>query len=124
MTHAFCSPSLQLYRLEKFDESSRCYRKLMRGVKDERTEERETNYLAAVAGASQKSGAPTWQVRLTPIPTSFTLLILFSCSSQRLPVDSQSYETLYNASCCQLAVGQVKEADQLLERAKGSWELP
>ncbi|XP_078587829.1 signal recognition particle subunit SRP72-like [Branchiostoma floridae x Branchiostoma japonicum] len=85
-----------LYRLEKHDECLELYRDLIRNSQDEFDEERETNLAAVVAAAQMWGGKELEDYGLR----------------------ESTYELSYNAACSQLSKGNVKGAEEKLQKAE------
>eukprot|EP00058_Branchiostoma_floridae_P022788 XP_002608278.1 hypothetical protein BRAFLDRAFT_115079 [Branchiostoma floridae] len=85
-----------LYRLEQHDECLELYRDLIRNSQDEFDEERETNLAAVVAAAQMWGGKQLEDYGLR----------------------ESTYELSYNAACSQLSKGNVKGAEEKLQKAE------
>lgn len=69
--------TMQLYRLERYDECKSVYTDLIRNSQDEYEEERKTNLAAVVAAMSQWEKAPLVN---TPLQNYFVFFVhMFSC---------------------------------------------
>lgn len=79
LIHAPLVPTVQLYRLERFNECKTVYTDLIRNSQDEYEEERKTNLAAVVASISQWENSPLVTFRfLVGIAAELTTLFLQS----------------------------------------------
>uniref|UniRef100_A0A8D1DT21 Signal recognition particle subunit SRP72 n=1 Tax=Sus scrofa TaxID=9823 RepID=A0A8D1DT21_PIG len=92
-----CYLSLQLYRLERYDECLAVYRDLVRNSQDDYDEERKTNLSAVVAAQSN------WE-KVVP---------------ENLGLQEGTHELCYNTACALIGQGQLNQAMKILQKAEG-----
>uniref|UniRef100_A0A5G2QBU7 Signal recognition particle subunit SRP72 n=2 Tax=Sus scrofa TaxID=9823 RepID=A0A5G2QBU7_PIG len=91
-----CYLSLQLYRLERYDECLAVYRDLVRNSQDDYDEERKTNLSAVVAAQSN------WE-KVVP---------------ENLGLQEGTHELCYNTACALIGQGQLNQAMKILQKAE------